>query len=104
MSSFDVVYEAGSTFQNYQWTINDATVGSKNSFSSIGIEIYLGMESTFESYKTWLNTAGQANSIVDEGEDQLLSSVLTDFKTQINDYDGYAIFMYVDHDAFTVQQ
>ena len=57
MVSFEVDYELNTTFQNYIWTIQSNTaVGTSNSFNDVGIEIYLGVEPTYETYKTWLTT------------------------------------------------
>lgn len=46
----------------------------------------------------------EADKIVDGNEAALTNAVLDTYKSSINDYDGWAIFMYVDHEAFAVTQ
>ena len=102
MSGFTAVYTTEkTTFENYTW---DYTRGTVNNYDSIGLEIWLFESQIFENYKTYLGTsdnAGEANNIVDNAEPALTAATLNTFQSKIDDYDGYAIFMLVKHEAFT---
>lgn len=99
--SFAAEFVIGDTFQNYSW---DYSAGTKNSFSSIGVDIWLFDNSAYSTYKSWLNTSGQADGRVDNSSEevQLNAATLSTFQSKITDYDSWSIYMQVTHEIFTV--
>ena len=103
MTSYSAIFDDLNTFENWQWLY---TTGSLNSYSNIGVDIWLYNNSAFDTYKTWLLT-GEASARVssdNNADPQLASSVLQTFRTKIEDYDGLAIHMFVAHEVFTIAQ
>ena len=102
MTSYTAIFDDLNTFENWQWLYN--TSGSKlNQYNNIGIEIYLYTNPQFSTYKTWLLTGDASGRVSADtsGDPQLASSVLQTFRSKINDYDGNAIHMFVQHDNLT---
>ena len=61
MTSYTAIFDDLNTFENWRWMYT--TGGYLNSYSDIGIDIWLYQDSNFDTYKTWLKT-GEASGRV----------------------------------------
>jgi len=104
MSSYTAIFDDTNTFENWSWALGSTY--NLNSYSDIGIEIYLFTSTNFDTYKTWLLTGNASGRVSNDtvNDPQLTSATLQSFRSKITDYDGGAILMYVTHEIFSVAQ
>lgn len=100
MTSYTAIFDDLNTFENWSWPYNS---GFLNSYSNIGVDIWLYIDPGFDTYKTWLLTGNASARVSSDtvNDPQLASSVLQNFRTKIEAYDGLAIHMFVAHEVFT---
>ena len=104
MSSYTAIFDENNTFENWSWACG--TDCFQNSYSNIGMDIYLFTSPNFATYQTWILTGNASARVSNDtvNDPQLNSSTLQTFRTKITDYDGSAILMYVTHEIFSVAQ
>ena len=102
MSSYSAIFDDTNTFENWNWACGTSCF--HNSYSDIGIDIYLFESANFQTYKDWLLTGNASGRVSNDtvNDPQLNSSTLQTFRTKITDYDGKAMLMYVNHSTFSV--
>ena len=100
MASYTAIFDDLNTFENWSWPY---TSGFLNSYNNIGVDIWLYMNQDFDTYKTWLLTGAASARVSSDNvnDPQLASSVLQNFRTKIEAYDGLAIHMFVAHEVFS---
>ena len=81
MSSYTAIFDDTNTFENWSWSCGSACF--INSYSDIGIEIYLFNNPNFDTYKTWLLTGNASGRVSNDtvNDPQLTSSTLQSFKS-----------------------